>query len=131
MPTVAGEGNSTTETTLVVNTILSSSDDLVFNNLAEIVETTNDQGRRMQYSIAGNQIMADQSLGNNAASTAFSRVDLVTPSEIDADSAQKVVIMPPTGEDKDYTGIIIGLIGMALLLGLSLRIIQKKVLGKK
>ena len=131
LPTVAGEGNSTTETTLVVNTILSSSDDLVFNNLAEIVETTNDQGRRMQYSIAGNQIMADQSLGNNAASTAFSRVDLVTPSEIDADSAQKVVIMPPTGEDKDYTGIIIGLIGMALLLGLSLRIIQKKVLGKK
>ena len=76
--------------------------------MAEIVATTNSQGRRMQFSIVGNQQMGDQSLGNNAAPGANSGEDLITPSEIDADSAQKIVIMPPTGENKNYIPIIIG-----------------------
>ena len=63
----------------------------------------------MQFSIVGNQEMADQSLGNNAADNVYSSEDLVTPSEIDADSAQKIFIMPPTGENKNYIPIIVGL----------------------
>ena len=41
--------------------------------------------------------MADQSLGNNAADTALSILSRVVPKSIDADSAQRTLLMPPTG----------------------------------
>lgn len=109
-PVCLGNDNSKSETTLTTSAILSSNgsgDNLVYNNLSEIVITTNTVGRRMQFSIAGNQKMADQSLGDNAAEGEFTSVDLVTPSEVDADSAQKIVFMPPTGANRNYLPMII------------------------
>ena len=43
--------------------------------------------------------MGDQSLGNNAATDANSGEDLMTPSETDADSLSKIVIITTTGEN--------------------------------
>ena len=79
-------------------------DQLVYNNLAEIIATSNTVGRRNVYSISGNEQMADQKLGNDAASNSenpnvYSKEDRVNPKEIDSDSAQRIVIMPPTGTD--------------------------------
>lgn len=110
--------NTFKETELILSTLLSNSDseNAVYNNLTEIIQVKNTQGRRMQYSIVGNQEMADQSLGNNPNIFAFSNVDLVSPSEIDADSAQKIMVLPPTGENKDYKIIIITALGALTLL---------------
>lgn len=119
LPELASKDGSSKSTKLVLTSELSSDTaggNLIFNNLAEIVATTNSQGRRMQFSIVGNQEMADQSLGNNAADNVYSSEDLVTPSEIDADSAQKIFIMPPTGENKNYIPIIVGLIVGAIVI---------------
>lgn len=117
----SGDDKSSKSTKLVLSSELSSDTtggNLIYNNLAEIVATTNSQGRRMQFSIVGNQEMADQSLGNNAATDANSGEDLITPSEIDTDSAQKIVIMPPTGENKNYIPIIVGsIIGVIVIIG--------------
>jgi hypothetical protein len=115
------KGHASKSTNLVLTSELSADPNggnLVFNNLSEIVATTNSQGRRMQFSIVGNQEMADQSLGNNAAENVYSSEDLVTPSEIDADSAQKIVVMPPTGENKNYIPIIVGsIVGAIVIIG--------------
>lgn len=115
------KGYASKSTKLVLSSELSADPNggnLVFNNLSEIVATTNSQGRRMQFSIVGNQEMADQSLGNNAAENVYSSEDLVTPSEIDADSAQKIVVMPPTGENKNYIPIIVGsIVGAIVMIG--------------
>ena len=122
------------DTSLVLTTTVSTNntgDNLVYNNLTEIVKMTNSQGRRMQFAIVGNQIMADQSLGNNAASNELSKIKLITPSEIDADSAQQVVLMPPTGANKNYTAYIIASLIAAGLIIASVVIIKTKVLKQK
>ena len=118
-PRTFDKNKSSKETSLVLSTLMSASnalDNLVYNNLAEVVSTTNTVGRRMQYSISGNQEMADQSLGNTASSELITNNDLVTPSEIDADSAQKIVIMPPTGENLNMLPIIGALLSAAGLI---------------
>ena len=88
---------------------------MTYNNLSEIIKTSNTQGRRSQYSIVGNQEMADQSLSTNAREDVYSSSDLVTPSEIDADSAQKIVLLPPTGANRNYLPIVIRVIAVSLL----------------
>lgn len=118
-------GQKVGDAILVLSTQLSKdSINLVYNNLVEVVSISNELGRRCEYSIPGNQEMADQSLGNNASELAITNVDRVQPSEIDADSAQKILIMPPTGE-KNYTVIIIGSI-MALALIIAGGVLIKK-----
>ena len=92
------------------------------------VKLTNELGRRMKFSIVGNQRMADQNLGDNASNDAFSKVDSVTPSEIDADSAQKIVLMPPTGQNKNYIPVIVSLIAAAGLIVAAVVIIKKNIL---
>ncbi len=62
----------------------STSDDRIYNNMTEIVTTHNDVGRRMSYSVAGNQ---DPTM---------------EPREIDADDSQEVVILPPFGQQYIY-----------------------------
>ncbi len=134
LPTVAEKGNSKAETSLVLSTMISNNNgvnNLVYNNLSEITSTSNVQGRRMQYSIVGNQDMADQSLGNNAKQEIYSNVDLVTPTEIDADSAQKVVLMPPTGENKNYLPMILGIMSATLIIIAGIVIIKKRVVNNK
>ena len=112
------KSNSSKKTNLVVSTLVGSAknaDTLTYNNLSEIIKTSNTQGRRSQYSIVGNQEMADQSLSTNAREDVYSSSDLVTPSEIDADSAQKIVLLPPTGANRNYLPIVISVIVVSLL----------------
>ena len=112
------KSNSSKKTNLVVSTLVGSAknaDTLTYNNLSEIIKTSNTQGRRSQYSIVGNQEMADQSLSTNAREDVYSSSDLVTPSEIDADSAQKIVLLPPTGANRNYLPIVISVIAVSLL----------------
>ena len=112
------KSNSSKKTNLVVSTLVGSAknaDTLTYNNLSEIIKTSNTQGRRSQYSIVGNQEMADQSLSTNARGDVYSSSDLVTPSEIDADSAQKIVLLPPTGANRNYLPIVISVIAVSLL----------------
>jgi len=112
------KSNSSKKTNLVVSTLVGSvknADTFTYNNLSEIIKTSNTQGRRLQYSIVGNQEMADQSLSTNAHEDTYSSSDLVTPSEIDADSAQKIVLLPPTGANRNYLPIVISVIAFSLL----------------
>lgn len=128
------EGRGVHRTTLILSTELSTNntgDNLVYNNLTELVETQNSVGRRMQYSIIGNQSMSDQSLRNDTSITEDSSEDLITPKEIDADSAQKIVITKPTGEFRDYTPWIITAISALAIIVVGAVIIVKKVLGNK
>lgn len=128
LPTLAGKDDSSASTTLVLSTLLSNAsglDDFVYNNLSEIVATTNTQGRRMQYSVSGNQEMADQSLGSNASTEAYSSLDLVTPKEIDADSAQKIVVLPPLGENKNFTTIIVTIIASLVIATVGIIVTKK------
>lgn len=128
------EGKGVHTTTLILSTELSTNntgDNLVYNNLSELVETQNTVGRRMQFSIVGNQSMADQSLRNDTSITEDSSEDLITPKEIDADSAQKIVITKPTGEFRNYTPWIITAISAFAIIAIGAIVIVKKVLGNK
>ena len=129
LPELFNKDNSKATTKLVLTSSLSNSNNgsFVYNNLAEIVKTSNSQGRRMSYSIVGNQQMADQSLGDDASEELFSNIDLVTPSEIDADSAQKIVILPPTGENRAFIPIIITAIAVASIIIVGVVIIKRRV----
>ena len=137
------KGKTSATGSLKLSTLVSSTknaNDLVYNNLSEIVETVNSQGRRMQYSINGNQRMADQTAGANAVTEVdnndnrynqFTPVDLVNISEIDADSAQKVVLLPPTGENRNYASVVIPVVvGLSLVMvvvvTLSVRALRKR-----
>ena len=130
----ADKYSTSSGTSLVVSTLISvnnGQDNLVYNNLAEIIESTNSLGRRMYVSIAGNQAMADQDAGNNAASSVYTRTDLVTPEEADADSAQKIVLIPPTGENREYTPIIVALLMAAGLMIASVLVIRRTIVNGK
>lgn len=100
------------EKTLVLSQLITAenkSDDLTYRNITEIVKTSNTVGRRMAYSIVGNQDPT------------------VDAQEVDASVAEKVIILPPFGSSPIYyiLGITIGLI---LIGGITL--IIRKVLRK-
>ena len=100
------------EKTLVLSQLITAenkSDDLTYRNITEIVKTTNTVGRRMAYSVVGNQNPT------------------VDAQEVDASVAEKVIILPPFGSSPIYyiLGITIGLI---LIGGITL--IIRKVLRK-
>ncbi len=107
-----------TKLTLATQTSANNNDNnLVYNNMAEIIATSNDVGRRCVYSIPGNEEMADQSLKNDAAEYAKSPLRRLQVAEIDADSSQEIRLLPPTGEEIDNTKYSIGL---TFLLSISL-----------
>lgn len=116
---------SSTQTTMMLSTTLvpdSGEDTLVYNNLSEIVQISNSQGRRLKYSVPGNQPMANQEYGSDVPADEedeiYTKVDLVTPKEIDADSSQEILILPPTGANRNYTlWIIVGIIALAIIAG--------------
>ena len=87
----------------------SDSDDRNYNNMAELVMTRNDVGRRMSYSVVGNQDPT------------------VEPREIDADDSQEVVILPPFGQKYIYYALGIA-VAVVLIAGISItiRILKKK-----
>lgn len=116
---------SSTQTTMMLSTTLvpdSGEDTLVYNNLSEIVQVSNSQGRRLKYSITGNQPMANQDYGSDVPADEddeiYTKVDLVTPKEIDADSSQEILILPPTGANRNYTlWIIVGIVALVIIAG--------------
>jgi len=59
-------------------------------------------------------------------------VDLVNPAEIDADSAQKVVLLPPTGENRNYIKVVIPvIIGLSIVMAVVITLSVKALKGKK
>ncbi len=100
--------------TLILSQLITpenDADDLTYSNMVEIVKTSNTVGRRMAYSVVGNQDPLDEE-----------------PSEIDANVAEKIVILPPFGEVRMY--YILGAIVAILLIG-GIVLIKKKVLKGK
>lgn len=114
---------SSVDTTLILSTLISvnnGANNLVYNNLTEIISYANSVGRRMQYSVVGNQPMADQTERTDLSEDYVTLLSRVTPEEVDADSAQRIVLMPPTGENRDYAPVIVaitvalGIVGIAI-----------------
>lgn len=102
----------TCEKTLVLSQVITTenkSDDLTYRNIVEIVKTSNTVGRRMAYSIVGNQDPTQDA------------------QEVDTSVAEKVIILPPFGDTHIY--YILGFtIGIILIGGITL--ILRKVLKK-
>ena len=84
-------------------------DNKSYGNTAEIVTISNSVGRRMAYSVQGNQKPSEP------------------PTEPDASRAEQVVILPPFGDGYLYLGLGIFVL---TLLGVSIIVIKKTVLGK-
>ena len=103
-----------TQTPLVLTQLITSEnkqDDLTYSNIVEIVRTSNTAGRRMAYSVVGNQNPED----SKAA-------------EVDASLAERVIILPPFGDTHIYY-ILGAVISIILIAGITFTI--KKVLPKK
>ena len=110
----ATDDQTTISTKLVLSQLITAqndTDDLTYDNIAEIVKTTNSVGRRMAYSVVGNQDPTQ------------------IPSEVDAAKAERVMILPPFGS-ATYVYIIIALVAATILV-IGIVLIKKKVIGKK
>lgn len=82
-------------------------DDRTYNNITEIVKTSNTVGRRMAYSIVGNQDPTEN------------------PTEVDSSRAEEVSVLPPYGSNYlTYLGV--GILAMSLLAG-GVFLIKKKM----
>ncbi len=71
-----------------------TTDDLSYGNIAEIVKIHNDVGRRMAFSVQGNQSPSGG------------------PAEPDSSRAEQVTILPPFGKQQYYLGLGIAVISM-------------------
>ena len=99
--------------TLVLTQLITTQnkeDDLTYSNMTEIIKTSNAVGRRMAYSVVGNQNPTDKKAA-----------------EVDSSVAEKVVILPPFGETHFY--YLLGAVIAIILIG-SILLIKKKVLDK-
>ena len=77
-----------------VITSQNSNDDLSYENIAEIVQVANTAGRRMAFSIVGNQDPAQAAM------------------EVDTSSAEQVIILPPFGDGYLYLGLALTVVTM-------------------
>ena len=113
---VDGKRQDSTNIPLVLTQLITSensTDDLTYRNIVELVRTSNTVGRRMEYSVVGNQNPFEY------------------PAEIDTDLSEKVKILPPFGEEIPmYMIISIIVIAGAGMLVPSIIFIKQKVLGK-
>lgn len=100
---------------LVLTQLITSendTDDLTYRNLVEIVKTSNTVGRRMEYSVVGNQDPE------------------ANPQELDSDIAEVVRILPPFGNALNYTLLAtIAIAAISIITG-GIIFIKKKVLRK-
>ena len=87
----------------------SESDNKVYENIAEIVKTSNTAGRRMAYSIVGNQDPTN------------------VPSEVDSSKAETIVVTPPFGYTQIIVYSIVALLAAAILT-VGIIFIKKKVI---
>lgn len=107
---VVNNTNSVSGVQLILSQMItqdSDSDDRIYNNMTELVTTKNDVGRRMSYSVVGNQDPT------------------IEPQEIDADDSQEVVILPPFGQQ--YIYYILGTaVAVILIAGIIITIVVLK-----
>ena len=82
-------------------------DDKTYNNMVELVTTKNTVGRKMAYSIVGNQDPT------------------IEPYEIDADDSQDVVILPPFGNTPIFY-VLISVVAFILIAGITITIVVLK-----
>ncbi len=102
-----------TDIKLILTQLITSqntSDDLSYGNIAEIVKISNDVGRRMAFSVQGNQNPNEEA------------------KEPDASRAEQVTILPPFGETYYYFGLGVFIV---TLLAVSIVVIIKVVLKKR
>lgn len=100
--------------TLILSQLITpenTDDDMTYTNMVEIAKTSNSLGRRMAYSVVGNQDPSAQDA-----------------SEVDSNVAERIVILPPFGEVRIYY-ILAGVVAMILIGGIIL--IRRKVLNGK
>ena len=88
----------------------SSTDDLTYENMIEIVEVENTVGRYDHTSTPGDQSPEEP------------------PKQDDSAESELITILPPFGESKNY--YIIGAV-MLVVLGIGIYLIKKKVLDRK
>lgn len=89
----------------------SAEDDLNYESIVEIVKTTNTVGRRMSYSVVGNQNPQED------------------PAEVDASKGEKVQVLPPFGTSKVmYYALTIAVVA---ILGIGIYLIKKNVVKEK
>ena len=97
------------ESTMDTNGNILETGKLNFNNLTELVETSNTLGRRMEFSVVGNQ------------------QPNIDPTEIDAAKAEEVIVMGPFGTRAPTLYAVLGISICAILIT-GVVIIKKKVL---
>lgn len=110
-----GGNSSVSETLLLTQSITpeNESDDLTYENMVEIVKTSNTVGRKNEYSIVGNQDPTSM------------------PAEIDADFAEVVKILPPFGLTQTYLMIAAITLVSATVLVVGIVFIRRKVLKNR
>ena len=115
VPDLYDNTKSSVSTNLVLTQLITAenkTDDLTYKNIVEIVKTSNNVGRRNEYSVVGNQ---DPTM---------------EPQEIDSDRAEIVKILPPFGNAGLYIIITITtIIAIGLLAG-GIVFIRRKILKK-
>ena len=84
-----------------------TNDDKTYNNMVELVTTKNTVGRKMAYSVVGNQDPTTE------------------PYEIDADDSQDVVILPPFGSTPIFY-VLISAVAFILIAGITITIVVLK-----
>lgn len=104
-------GEAVTKELVLTQTITAQNtqDDMTYRNIAEILQTSNTVGRRMAFSIVGNQDPTK------------------APTEVDSAKAEEVVILPPFGQMYLYFGL--GIVVLAVIAG-GVVFIKKKILKK-
>ena len=114
LPTKYSETENTATVPLVLSQLMTSEnslEDLTYKNIAEIIETSNTAGRRMDTSIVGNQ---------DPTSDEFT--------EPDADNAEIVRVLPPFGKTPKTLIIAITVAVSVIVLAGGIIFIKKKVL---
>ena len=62
---------------------------------------------------------------------AYTALDVIQPAEIDADSSQKTVILPPLGQNRNYLPIIISSLIGVMLISVAVVLIKKYVIDRE
>lgn len=122
--------NSRREVSLILSTLLANTianKNLIFTNMAELIEVQNTFGRRMYLSKVGNQYVPYQSEEKDEDESTY----WIEPKEPDEDSGQKVVILPPTGENKNVGRAVVLIISALVIITVAVILIKKNVLLKK
>ena len=112
--------------TLLSNTLADKN--IIYTNLAEIIEINNTWGRRMELSKTGDEEVPYQSAEDKSIDES---TEWIQPKGPDADSGQKVQILAPTGENKDYQRTAVIIICVLGIIIIGVIVIKNRVLKDK